>query len=77
MPKLTYILLFLVVGIVAIAPAHAWTERTTGPDAKVLVLEKGRSTVIESSRTLVIFPTGGGSSPAACAASHAARYAPA
>ena len=48
MPKLTYILLFLVVGIVAIAPAHAWTERTTGPDAKVLVLEKGRSTVIES-----------------------------
>ncbi len=57
MPKLTYILLFLVVGIVAIAPAHAWTERTTGPDAKELVLEKGRSTVIESDQgfsTLVV-----------------------
>lgn len=57
MPKLTYMILLLVIGIVAIAPADAWTERTSGPEARVLVLEKGRSTVIESDQgfsTLVV-----------------------
>ncbi len=57
MPKLTYLLLFVVIGIVAAAPSHAWTERTSAPDARTLVLEKGRSTVIEADQafsTLVV-----------------------
>ena len=38
-------------------PAFAWTERTSAPEAQILVLEKGRSTVIEADEafaTLVV-----------------------
>lgn len=41
----------------AAAPAYGWTQRTSGPDAEILVLKKGRSTVIEadySFSTLVV-----------------------
>ncbi|MAN46003.1 MAG: type II and III secretion system protein family protein [Alphaproteobacteria bacterium] len=39
------------------APAFAWTERTSAPEAQILVLEKGRSAVIEADEafaTLVV-----------------------
>ncbi|MEZ5954600.1 MAG: type II and III secretion system protein family protein [Hyphomonas sp.] len=39
----------LAVMSVVVAPAaQAWTQRTSGPDAEVLVVEKGRSAVVES-----------------------------
>ena len=44
-------------GLMVAAPAHAWTQRTSGPDAEILVLEKGRSAVVEADRpfsTLVV-----------------------
>lgn len=40
-----------------VSPASAWTERTAAPEARTLVLEKGRSTVIEAEQafaTLVV-----------------------
>lgn len=35
-------------GLMLASPAHAWTQRTSGPDAEILVLEKGRSVVVEA-----------------------------
>lgn len=47
----------LVATALAAAPAFGWTQRSADPDAEVLVLEKGRSTVIEADQnfsTLVV-----------------------
>ncbi|HBQ48019.1 MAG TPA: general secretion pathway protein, partial [Hyphomonas atlantica] len=57
MSKITYAILLLMIAIVAVAPADAWTERTSAADAQILVLQKGRSTVIEADEafsTLVV-----------------------
>ncbi|MEZ5998401.1 MAG: type II and III secretion system protein family protein [Hyphomonas sp.] len=37
-----------VMGLAIVPGAQAWTQRTSGPDAEVLVVEKGRSAVVES-----------------------------
>ena len=57
MSKITYAILLLMIAIVGVAPADAWTERTSAADAQILVLQKGRSTVIEADEafsTLVV-----------------------